>query len=230
MWSADRPIEHGAASALVAAVREWGTMPALPDSSTANPGRPSGPIRGLVVLLVAMVTSLVLLIGGPASAESPTRVAEGLEDDGVFVGFGRTDVDEAALAAAVADARADNLDLVVVAPRDPQPSASAFARRVQEQTEADVAMVFPEDGQLEVYVIEDLVAERPRAIEAARVLDDPAMAVATFAEELGSVESSGRPAIIGQIIRALVICSLLIGAVVAIELAIDRVRRTAPAS
>lgn len=205
-------------------------MPALPDPSTADHGRPTGPRRALALLLAVVGASVMLLFGGPASAESPTRVAEGLEDDGVFVGFGRTDVDEAALAAAVADARADNLDLVVVVPRDPQPSASAFARRVQEQTEADVAMVFPEDGRLEVYVTEELSPDRARAIEAARVLDDPAMAVATFVEELRSVESAGRPAIIGQIIRALVICSLLIGAVVAIELAIDRVRRTAPAS
>lgn len=187
---------------------------------------------GLAIVGLAVVGVAVLAIGAlPASAESPSRVADGLADDGVFVGFGRDgDVDEAALAAAVADARRNDLDLVVVVPRDPQPSAKAFARRIQERTEADVAIVFPSEGPLEAYVIDELSSSRPRAIEAARVLGDPAMAVAAFTEELSTTEEAGRPPIVGQIIRALVICSLLIGAIVAIELAIDRVRRAAPAS
>ncbi len=187
---------------------------------------------GLAIVGLAVLGVVVLATGAlPASAESPSRVADGLADDGVFVGFGRDgDVDEAALAAAVADARRNDLDLVVVVPRDPQPSAKAFARRIQERTEADVAIVFPSEGPLEAYVIDELSSSRPRAIEAARVLGDPAMAVAAFTEELSTTEEAGRPPIVGQIIRALVICSLLIGAIVAIELAIDRVRRAAPAS
>lgn len=197
---------------------------------TTNPGPARDRARALALGL-AVVGMVVLLVGAlPVAAESPSRVADGLADDGVFVGFGRTDVDEAALAAAVADARRDDLDLVVVVPRDPQPSAKAFARRIQERTEADVALVFPSDGPVEAYVIDELSSARPRAIEAARVLGDPARAVAAFAEEVASSEDAGRPPIVGQIIRALVICSLLIGAIVAIELAIDRVRRTAPAS
>lgn len=188
------------------------------------------PLARSLALVVAAVVATLALGPSAASAESPSRVADGLVDDGVFVGFGRDDVDEADLAAAVADARGDGLDLVVVVPRDPQPTAKAFARRVQEWTEADVALVFPSDGPLEAYVIDELSSARPRAMEAARILDDPARAVATFAEELDPDESSGRPAIVGQIIRALVICSLLIGAVVAIELAIGRVRRATPVS
>ncbi len=187
---------------------------------------------GLAIVGLAVLGVVVLATGAlPASAESPSRVADGLADDGVFVGFGRDgDVDEAALAAAVADARRNDLDLVVVVPRDPQPSAKAFARRIQERTEADVAIVFPSEGPLEAYVIDELSSARPRAIEAARVLADPARAVATFAEEVATTEPAERPPIVGQIIRALVICSLLIGAIVAVELAIDRVRRTVPTS
>ena len=203
-------------------------MAALPPSDRIPARAGAVVLAGLVLVLT--VVSVLAAGSSPVAAESPARVADGLADDGVFVGFGRSDVDEAELAAAVADARRDGLDLVVVAPRDPQPTAKAFARRIQERTEADVALVFPSDGPLEAYVIDELSSARPRAIEAARILDDPARAVATFTQELGSDESDGRPAIVGQIIRALVICSLLIGAVVAIELAIARVRRPTPAA
>lgn len=203
-----------------------GPMPV--PTSMARPAIPS--ITRLLGLILTGLLAALVIGSAAASAESPSRVADGLVDDGVFVGFGRSDVDEAALAAAVSDARADGLDLVVVVPRDPQPSAKAFARRIQERTEADVAIVFPSDGPLEAYVIDELSAARPRAIEAARILDDPARAVVTFADELTTSDSTGRPPIVGQIIRALVICSLLIGAVVAIELAIGRVKGAAPVS
>ncbi len=152
-----------------------------------------------------------------ASAEAPSDVAEELVDDGVFVGFGRRDVDEEALIAAVEDARFDGLRLVAVVPRDPQPTPAAFARRIQEQTEADAAIVFPEDGKLETYVIEDLSTSRIRATEAAREFDDPARAVTAFATELGSTRETGTPAIVDQIMRALVMMALVIGVVVAIE-------------
>lgn len=205
-------------------------MEAMPSPRTAR--RPSPVARATLAVGAVVVVVLVGLValGSTASAETPTRVAEGLADDGVFVGFGRNDIDEATLVAAVADARDDRLDLVVVVPRDPQPSAKAFARRVQELTEADVAIVFPEEGPVEAYVMEELAPARPRAIEAARSLDDPAGAIAAFTQELTSTEESERPPIVGQILRALVLFSLLIGVVVAIELGVHRLRRPAPAS
>ncbi len=199
-----------------------------PVTAAANPAT----LRSLVLTLTAvgMAIGLVAGLGAAASAESPTRVAEGLADDGVFVGFGRSDVDEAALVAAVADARGRGLDLVVVVPRDPQPSAKAFARRIQEKTEAEVALVFPSEGPVEAYVLEELSAARPRALDAARALDDPAAAIDAFAVELTTTDDASRPPIVGQIFRALVVFGLLIGVVVAIELIVSRLRRPAAAS
>ncbi|MGB5756293.1 MAG: hypothetical protein WBM50_05215, partial [Acidimicrobiales bacterium] len=150
---------------------------------------------------------------------------EEVADDGVFVGFGRDDIDEAALIAAVEDARFDGLRLVAVAPRDPQPTAAAFARRIQEQTEADAAIILPEDGQLETYVIEDLSTTRIRATEAAREFSDPARAVQAFATELGSTRETGTPPIVDQIMRALVLMALVIGVVVAIEQGVARLKK-----
>lgn len=182
-------------------------------------------------MLVAFVVMLGCLLGlGPAVAETPGRVAEGVENDGVFVGFQRTDIDEAALIAAVEDVRFDGLRLIAVAPRDPQPSPAAFARRVQEETDADVALVFPIDGQLEAYVIEDLNPGRVRATLAAREFADPARAVEAFAAEITSERESETPPIVGQLMNALVLMALVIGVVVAIEQIVAMIKRSRAAS
>jgi hypothetical protein len=181
------------------------------------------------VAAVATAALGLLLPAGPAEAESPSRVAEETADDGVFVGIGRgDDVDEAALMAAVENASFDGLRIVVVVPQDPQPTAKAFARRVQEQTEADAVLVFPEEGPLESYMADELSSSRIRATEAARSLVDPARAVSAFAEEVNSVGETGTPRIIRQVINALLLMALVIGVVIGIEILVDRMRRPAP--
>ena len=177
-------------------------------------------------LIRLLAVALVLVVPArPAGAESPKLVAEEVADDGVFVGFGRGDIDESALVAAVEDARFDGLRLIAVAPRDPQPDAAAFARRIQEQTDADAALVFPPDGPLETYVIEDLTGSRIRATEAARQFSDPARAVQAFSDGMNTVRDTGTPEIVDQIIRALVLLALVVGAVVAAEQGIGLLRR-----
>lgn len=172
----------------------------------------------LVIAAIWLPLSLLgVLIVGPAAAESPIEVADELADDGVFVSFLRREVDEEALIAAVEDARFDGLRLVAVVPSDPQPTPGAFARRIQEQTDADAAIVFPAEGPLETYVIDDLSSSRIRATEAARQFADPARAVEAFATELGSTREAGTPEIVNEIMRALVLMALVIGVVVVIE-------------
>lgn len=180
-----------------------------------------------VAAVIALIAGLGLLaIGvGPAGAESPLDVAEEVAEDGVYVAFGRGSVDETALIAAVDDARFDGLRIVVVLPNDPQPTASAFARRIQEATEADVALVFPEDGPLESHVIDDLSGGRIRATERARALSDPARAVQAFAEELTVEREAGTPEIVGRIINWVILLALVVGLIVAVEQAIERIKR-----
>ncbi len=168
---------------------------------------------------------------GSAAAESPSRVAEQVADDGVFIGFGRSaGFDEQALANAVAAAAIDDLTIVVVAPVDPQPTTRAFARRIQELTEVDVAIVFPPEGPMEAYASDVWSTTRPRALEEARQLNVPSQAVDVFVEELLSDGGRGRPPIVGQIIRALVLFVLAIAAVLGIEAALARAKssRTPP--
>ncbi|MEM7272032.1 MAG: hypothetical protein AAF547_03030 [Actinomycetota bacterium] len=185
-------------------------------------------LRATASLGAAMVVAaiLTLLPFGPAAAEAPSTVAQGVEDDGVYIGFQRRDIDEEALVAAVEDARFDGLRLVAVAPRDPQPSAKAFARRVQEETDADAALIFAPDGRLETYVIDDLASARIRATEAARAFSDPARAVEAFATELTSTREPETPEIVRQLMNALVLMALVIGVVVAIEQIVLRFRRS----
>ena len=179
-------------------------------------------------LLVLIALLLQLGVGQlAASAESPLEVAEEVADDGVFIGFGRSaEVDEEALIAAVEDARFDGLRLVAVVPLDPQPDAAAFARRVQEVTEADAALVFPSEGELETFVIEDLSGSRIRATETARGFSDPARAVQAFADEAMSEREAETPEIVGQILNALVLMTLAVGVIVALEQGISRLRRS----
>ncbi len=186
--------------------------------------------RLIVRALLALVIPALCVLGfaGPARAESPTEVAEELAEDGVYVGIGRGSIDETALIAAVEEARFEGLRVVVVMPNDPQPSASAFARRIQEASEADAALVFPEEGQLETYVVDDLSGSRIRATERARQLSDPARAVEAFTEELMAENEAGTPAIVGRLINALILFTLIVGAVVAAELIMDRTRKSKP--
>lgn len=180
--------------------------------------------------MAAAMAAVGLLAFGvaQAGAESPIRVAEAVADDGVFVGFGRSrDVDEDALIAAVAAAEEAGLQLVVVVPRDPQPSAKAFARRVQERTEAEVAVVLPMDGPLELYVVEELSSSRARALDMARRFDEPERAIGALTEELTTEPVIERPPILDRIIDALILFCIVIAVVVMIELGVDRLRRGA---
>lgn len=181
----------------------------------------------IVGLLAAALVALGYVVAAPiaVSAESPVLVAEEVAADGVYVAPGRTGFDEEALIAAVEDARFDGLRMVVVVPRDPQPTPSAFARRVQEQTELDAAVVFPAEGPLETYVIEDLSASRIRATEAAREFVDPTRAVEAFATEMMSVREAETPEIVNRILNALVLLTLVVGVVVALEMGIAWLRK-----
>ena len=174
-------------------------------------------------MLVATVGLLVVVT--PALAESPVALSEELTNDGVYVSRVRTEIDEITLEAAVNEIRNEGLQLVVVAPIDPQPDGEAFARRIQEAVEADAALIFMPDGSIESYVIDELTPARIRATEKAEAIADPARAVLAFADELTSEREAGRPELIGRLITALVLCGLVIGLVVGVEQTVAANRR-----
>ncbi len=193
---------------------------------TSAPRRHPSSIRRVAAVVVGLLAVLIPAITPvPAAAESPTALSEELASDGVYVSRVRTEVDEAALEAAVQQIRSEGLLLVVVAPIDPQPDGEAFARRVQEAVESDAAIIFMPDGSVETYVVDELAPARIRATEKAQAIADPARATLAFADELTSERVAGRPELVGRLLTALLLFGLAIGGIVAIEQAITANRR-----
>ncbi len=93
-------------------------------------------------------------------AEGLGFVIDEIADDNTYVGSTREDINEAELIAAVEEVNTfTGLRLIVVAPDNPQPSASAFARRLQEETKAEV-LLFPKGDRVVSSVTEDLSQPR----------------------------------------------------------------------
>lgn len=178
-------------------------------------------------LVATLMVSLILVAGFAASAaaESPSALVDELNQDGVYVSRVRTEIDEEALEAAVKEVSFSGLRIVAVAPIDPQPYGEAFARRIQEAVDADAALVFMADGTLETFVIDDLAPARIRATDRAQAVEDPARAVLVFADELTTPRSQGRPAIIGQLIMAVLLMALVVAMIVGIEQSMAANRR-----
>jgi hypothetical protein len=180
----------------------------------------------LVVALGVLLAGLASLIPGTASAETPSEVAAELAVDGVYVAEGRTDIDELAVAAAIDESRAiGGLRLVAVAPNDPQPDAAAFARRVQEASDADAAIVFPPGGGFEAHVVEKFEDSHLRALAAARATATPVEAVETFSTELLREPERDFPPVVRRLVLVVLLLAVILVVVVAAE---QNLRRNGP--
>ncbi len=175
--------------------------------------------------MASLLGLLTVMVGVPAAAESPTLVAEEVALDGVFVAQGRHDIDEELLAITVQQARARGLRLVVAAPIDPQPTALAFARRLQEASDADAAIVFPVGGGFEAHVIDELEADHLRALGAARSKASPVDAVEAFSAELLVEPSRDLPPIVNQLLTIVVLLALALAGAAALEQMLKRLLR-----
>lgn len=193
------------------------SCPAAPRTQPSHHRR-LGPVAVAVSCLTAAFGFLFVgLLSPAAAAESPKEVAEELAIDGVYVAPGRDDIDEDRLVSSLQEARARGLRLVVTAPNDPQPSASAFARRVLEASDADASIVFPIEGPPEIEVIDEFESASFRALDAARSKATPEAAVEVFAEELLSEPVRSVPPIVRQVVIVVVLLAVLLTGVVAIE-------------
>lgn len=180
---------------------------------------------GLAALGGALFAALV----GPtaALAESPTQLATELAIDGAYVAPERTDVSEADLVEQTNHARALGLRLVVVVPNDPRPSAEAFARRILEATNSDVALVFPPGGGLEASVTGDLQSQSLRALSAARSKADPVLATEVYVDTVLAEPSRSVPAVVSRTLLAVLILAVGLGATVLLEQGLRRGGRSA---
>lgn len=169
------------------------------------------------LLLVALAAAVVVLIPGPVEAELPSEVVEGAGDDGVFVAPGVEGHDEAALASVVDDARRLDLKMLLVAPEEPLPTAEAFALRVMQAADADIAVVFAPDGQIQASVEDDLRDREVAALEAARSASSSHDAAAAYLSALTAERDDSLPGTVRWIVTVVIILFLLLVAATVFE-------------
>lgn len=175
--------------------------------------RIAGFVFGFVALVSVVFVISVSLDPTVASAENPSDILAELADDGVYVAARRTaEVDPTLLLPVIERARVEGLSMYVLWPIEPQPTTSAFARRVQEAADVDVVLVFGPDGSLGSYVSEDYEEDAVRATNAARGLDEPATAADAFLTGLLEDPERDRPAIVNDLVRWI---AILLGVLVA---------------
>ena len=201
-------------------------MPRSGASCSTSGGRATRRLTALPGVLAAAVVGVVGW-SAAAVAESPTQLASELAIDGAYVAPERTDVAESDLVEQTNHARALGLKLVVVVPTDPRPSPEAFARRILEATDSDVALVFPSGGGLEASVVDDLQSQNLRALSAARSKADPVLATEVYIDTVLAEPSRSVPAVVSRTILGVLILAVALGAVVLLEQGIRRGSRSA---
>lgn len=176
----------------------------------------------VLLLLVAGLGGLLSLATNPVSAETPTEVADGLVE-GVYVAPGRGgDIDPAIMANAISEAAKDGYAMIVVLPSDPQPTAEAFALRARQAADADIALLFGPEGEVEASIISDLDEGEVQAIALARAASSPGQAADAYVKRILIQPEIPQPAIIGQIVTGVFYMLLALGAVIFAELALRK--------
>ena len=175
--------------------------------------RIAGFVFGFVALVSVVFVSSVSLDLTFASAENPNDILADLADDGVYVAARRTaEVDPALLLPVIERARVEGLSMYVLWPIEPQPTTSAFARRIQEAADVDVVLVFGPDGSLGSFVSEDYEDDAVRATNAARGLDAPVAVADAYLTGLLVEPERDRPVIVNDLVRWI---AILLGVLVA---------------
>jgi len=168
------------------------------------------------------------MLGAPAQAETPAAVVMELDVDGVFIARSRSaEHDEQAMRQSIERARAMGLRVVVAAPVDPQPSPLAFARRILEASDADVALVYPPEGGLETFVIDDFESAQFRALAAARSKSGDAAAIDAFVEELVAEPAQPVPEIVRRLVLIMMALAIILAVLVVLESLLRPRRRRA---
>ncbi len=179
----------------------------------------------VVVALLALVTVGVPLVAAtpaPASAETPTEIVEALAD-GVYIHSTRTgDASPEMFASVIDEATKDGISLIVIVPDESIPSASAFALRVRQAADADIAIVFDREEGVEASVVEDLDDRRIQALEAAREAATPTEAVSAYFTNITEEPEREVPDVVRTITNGVFYLLLILGAVVFIELGLRR--------
>ncbi len=169
----------------------------------------------MVAGVVPLFTGL-LVLANAVSAENPVDVMPELVDDGVYIASSRAgDADPSSVIPVIQRAQTAGLTMSVLWPSEPQPTTSAFARRVQEAGELDVVLVFGPEGEFGSFVAEDYEDGAIRAVNAAREAVSPSAKADAFLTGLLEDPVRERPAIINSLVRwiAILLAALVAAAV-----------------
>ncbi len=178
-----------------------------------------------VLLIGAVALAAPLLFTASVSAEPPVDVVTGASD-GVYIAPGQ-DFDAGEFRSVVDLAASRGVSMLIAAPQDPQPNASAFALRLRQLAEVDVTLVYGPDGEVRGSVSDDYFDGFARAEKAAVAAPTPAQAANDFFAELMEKPPGGLPDIVRDLARYVMILAVLVAAASAAEMAIRSRRRHA---
>ncbi len=174
----------------------------------------------VVFLGCLLVVFSAFATAGPAGAEPVEAVAEEVADDGIYVARGRTaDFDTAQWTSVIAEAAAEGIQMIVLAPAESIPNDRAFALRVRQKVDADVAILFGLEGGVEASVREELSSDSHRALAAAREATDPGTSVAAYLDGLLIEPERKVPEVVRTIALGVFLLVVILGVIVFIELA-----------
>ncbi len=150
----------------------------------------------------AIFASAIVFTGlaGSAAAETPIDVVDAVADDGVYIAPGfKIDADEAEIATAIAEARRNGLEIVAIAPIAPLPDAESFGLRVLQASGTagyDAVVVFSEDGNHQIAVVDEYKDRILRSIEAAQQAPNAADSISAVVTALLAEPEPSVPAAI----------------------------------
>lgn len=179
-------------------------------------------LRALAAAVLVMAVLVMALAPTAAAAESPNEVVEDLVD-GVYIATNRQgDATPEMFREAIDEATRDGIAMIVVVPRESIPYPEAFALRVRQAAEADIAVLFSEEGQVEASVAEELDDRAIPALDAARAAATPGEAATAYFVNLTEEPDREVPDIVRTITNWVFYLLLVLGVVVFIELGLRR--------
>lgn len=172
--------------------------------------------RLLVVLTVFVGTFVAPSL---VSAETPTEVIEVTADHGLFVASQRSDIDPSQFDSALSSATDGGINLVIVAPIDPQPTARSFALRVRQRGEdIDAVLVVDVEGVVHASVGEEFEDAEGRAIDVAQQYSSAPAAADAFVHELRVELVVGDPPLYSRLANIAVLLMIALSAAVVLEI------------
>ena len=146
-------------------------------------------------IFAACILSLSLVLIGPVSAEEADEIVEDVLEDGVYIAKDREQIQQLDLIVEEVERikSEDELNIVVAYPIDPEPDLTDFTENLQTESQAQVSLVIPKDGNPVAYIQPELAEADDEdsiidnlecSLESIEELSDEVERLKTFSEQL----------------------------------------------